>query len=98
MTVQERLARLEERQAAMAEDIKEIKVGINGPLNGRSIRERLHTLETSDSAALAAAAAVDAAKRIRRDTWSFWSKVIVMTSSATSAILSLVAVFHSVSS
>lgn len=91
MDVHERVARLEERADALQEDVRELRLDVHGPLQGRSVRERIHKLETNDAAAMAAAAALDAAKRIRQDTWSSWSKWVVTGAAVASAVLSLYA-------
>lgn len=81
----ERLAALEQEVKGMRRDIGELDRALNGPPRDESFRGRLHALESSDNAARAAAAAVDAVKVMRRDGWSAFQKFLVTAAALTAA-------------
>ena len=64
MEMNERVARLEERVSGLAHDVSELHEVIHGPPYERSLRGRVHELETDRAAAKAAQAAVEAAKLV----------------------------------
>lgn len=77
----ERLARLEERLDDLVEDVRALLHEVGGVTHGngghKSMRRRVHDLETNTAAARAATAALEAAQAIRRDGWAFWQKTAV---------------------
>lgn len=77
----ERIARLEERFDDLTEDVRGLLREVGGVNHGngahRTMRRRIHELETNTAAARAATAALEAAQAIRRDGWAFWQKTVV---------------------
>ena len=90
----ERLARLEEQMAELREDVHAIDRALNGPPRVESFRGRLHILESSDAAAKAATAAVEAVKVMRRDGWTVLQKTIVTGAAVVAAAASVFSAFH----
>lgn len=76
----------------MREDLAELGKAINGPPRAESLRGRVHVLETSDAAAKAAAAAVEAVKVMRRDGWSSFQKILVTGAAMVAAATSIYSV------
>lgn len=70
MNPDERLARLEEQMKGMREDMAELRRSLEGPPRDESIRGRLHVLETNDAAAVAARAALEAARAAQGQSWT----------------------------
>lgn len=62
----ERLVRLEEGQEDLKDDVRAIRVQMEGPPRDESIRGRLHKIETSEATANAAKAALAAAEASRK--------------------------------
>lgn len=88
----ERMAALETEVKGMREDLAVIERSINGPPRDESIRGRLHLLETSDAAAKAATAAIEAVKVMRRDSWSSFQKALVTGAALVAAATSIYSV------
>jgi hypothetical protein len=74
----ERVRALEVRDVATQADIADIFVLIQGPPWERSLRGRVHELETSHVAASAAEAALAIAKELRSDRWSVKAKALTL--------------------
>jgi hypothetical protein len=85
--IAERLARVEEQVRALRdtvraeaesirEDYRAMHEQLHGPPWERSIRGRLHQLETNDAAAVAARAALEAATAVRGRTFGRREKIV----------------------
>ena len=73
-----RLAVVEQRIKEAEEDIRMFRQQLDGPPRDESIRGRLHMLETSDNAAKAAAAAVEAVKLVNRQRFTRGEKLVTL--------------------
>lgn len=89
----ERLAALETEVKGMRDDLIVIERRINGPPRSESLSGRVHALESSDAAAKAATAALDAVKVMRRDGWSAFQKALVTGAALVAAAASVYANF-----
>lgn len=89
----ERMAALETEVRGMRDDLIVIERSINGPPRSESLRGRIHALESSDAAANAAAAALEAVKVMRRDGWSAFQKLLVTGAALVAAAASVYANF-----
>ena len=96
MTAAERIVRLEAQVAAMAADVRAILDEVGGISAGngerKSLRRRVHDLETNTAAARAATAALEAAEAIRRDGWAWWQKTLVTIFAGVGAIGTIVSI------
>ena len=92
----DRLVRLEERLEDLVKDVEGLLREVGGVAHGngehRSMRRRVHDLETNTAAAKAATAALEAAQAIRRDGWAWWQKTLVTIFAGIGAVGTIVSV------
>lgn len=101
-SVKEQSARIEVAVSRVADDVTGLLREVGGVSAGdpthRSIRARLHDIESSENAARAATAALEAARAMRRDGWSRWQKVLVTAFAAVGAAGTLVSTVYLIAS
>ena len=93
-TERERIVRLEAQLSGLLGTFEGVLREIGGVSAGngehKSVRRRLHDLETNTAAARAATAALEAAEAIRRDGWAAWQKLVVTVFAGIGAVGTIV--------
>lgn len=89
-----RLAVCEQRITEAEEDIRKVYTILEGPPRDESIRGRLHLLETSQAAAHAATAAVEAVKLVSRQRFTRGEKLIGLVFSVCFLVLQTISLIY----